>query len=91
MDIGNLGFKQEIVDDIIYREFEPTMDEDQLYWHKDAANRLIYVIEGEGWKLQMDNEIPFTLTENCEYFIQKETFHRLHLGKSKLILKIQEF
>lgn len=87
----NLGFKQQIVDDIIYREFDPSMDEDQLYWHKDAADRLIYVIEGEDWKLQMDNELPITLTKNCKYFIQKEIFHRLLLGKTKLVLKIQEF
>lgn len=91
MDFGNLGFKQEIIDDIIYREFEPSMDENQLYWHKDAADRLVEVVEGEGWKLQMDNEIPYSLVKNCEYFIQKETFHRLLLGKSKLILKIKEF
>jgi len=91
VDTGELGFHQEIVDGYIIRSFDITMEENQLYWHKDKENRVLYIVDGLGWKIQMDNELPFTLTKDGVYVVPKETFHRLVKGTTNLILKIKEF
>jgi len=62
-----------------------------LIWHKDKANRVFKVIYGTGWKLQMDNELPFELELGNNYHIKKEQFHRLHKGNSELKLEIKEY
>lgn len=90
MVTGDLGFQEEIIDGFIVRKFENSIDEHKLYWHLDAADRFISVVEGDNWKIQMDNELPITLIKNCDYFVQKETYHRLIKGNNDLILKIKE-
>ena len=52
-------------------------DEDELVWHRDKADRDVLIDSGSGWKLQMDNELPFDLIEGQTYHIPKMTFHRL--------------
>jgi len=49
------------------------------------------VIYGTGWKLQMDNELPFELEMGNNYHIKKEQFHRLHKGNGELKLEIKEY
>ena len=91
MDIGDLGFSQNIIDGYIFRTFSSDIEEDKLYWHKDKENRILFVIDGIGWKLQMDDELPISLVKNGIYSVPKETFHRLHKGETSLVLKIKEF
>ena len=90
MDFGDLGFHQETVGDYIIRTFPEMMNDDQLYWHLDAADRILTVLEGKNWKIQLDNELPVTLVTDTIYFIKKETYHRLIKGTGNLILKIKE-
>ena len=49
------------------------------------------MIYGTGWKLQMDNDLPFELELGQNYYIKKENFHRLHKGNSELKLEIKEY
>jgi len=71
------------------REFDNNSDE--LEWHRDRNDRLIEVIEGTDWMLQFDNDLPFIINKTNIIFIPKETFHRLHSGTDKLVLKIREY
>lgn len=71
------------------REFDNNSDE--LEWHRDRNDRLIEVIEGTNWMLQFDNDLPFIINKTNTVFIPKETFHRLHSGTDKLVLKIREY
>ena len=73
------------------RVFKEDVEQEQLIWHKDKNDRKIKVIWGTGWKLQMDNELPFDLEVGQNYFIEKETFHRLLKGNSELKLEIKEY
>lgn len=57
-----------------------------LYWHRDKEDRCIELIEGV-IKLQLDNELPITLIKGKEYFIPKETFHRV-IAKDNFKIKI---
>lgn len=90
MDTGNFPFQEEILDGYVVRYFDIEVDDDQLYWHKDEFDRLILVVVGEDWQLQLDNQLPVPLMEDMVYPIPKETFHRLIKGSTNLILKIKE-
>ena len=41
----------------------------ELVWHQDAEDREIEVLEGKGWELQMDNELPFAIKKGDRIFI----------------------
>ena len=61
-----------------------------LEWHRDREDRSIQVISGEGWSLQMDNELPKNLKMGTRHNIKKNTFHRLFSGKDDLLISIEE-
>ena len=70
----------------IVRTFSNEVSEDELVWHRDKEDRLIEVIKSGGWCLQLDEEMPTTLVEGSEYFIPKETFHRVIKGFEDLVV-----
>lgn len=77
------------------RFFSEKVDSTELVWHLDENDRLITVVSGIGWKLQIDNELPIDLFENSIYHIPKETYHRILKSSDKfitsLVLKVEEF
>ena len=73
------------------RTFKKNVKLDKLVWHKDKKDREFMVMEGTGWKLQMDNELPFELKVGSVYYIKKEKYHRLMKGNSDLKLEIREY
>ena len=76
--------------DLFLREFQHDVDEEELVWHRDRSDREIAVLSGNGWKLQMDDELPEELTQGRLYHINKMVYHRLIKGSGKLLLKIRE-
>jgi len=76
---------------IFTRVFKENVANSELVWHRDKNNRVIKVVWGTGWKLQMDNQLPYELEVGQNYHINKETFHRLHKGNSELKLEIKEY
>ena len=75
---------------IFLREFKRDIVSDELIWHMDREDRYVKVISGEGWELQMDNELPKILVENTIYFIPKYTYHRIIKGDTDLIVEIRK-
>ena len=65
-------------------------ESDELIWHRDAKNRTVKVLKSDGWRFQMDNELPMELKPGHLLEIEKETYHRLHKGVGELILEIEE-
>ena len=81
----------EVVEDkYIIREFSGDVDESELIWHRDKRPREVTVLQGEGWKLQMDNSLPKELEKGKLYNIPKMEYHRLIKGKGNLLLQIWE-
>lgn len=70
------------------RMFSPDVDEYDLEWHVDYEDRIVNVIQSDGWKLQFDNQIPQELIKNQEIFIEKMAWHRIIKGAGQLIVKI---
>jgi hypothetical protein len=75
------GDIRKIIEDIEVNEYE---------WHRDAEDRRIEVIEGEGWQLQYNGELPVELIIGDEYDIPKNMYHRVIPGKGDLLVKIQK-
>lgn len=75
----------------IHRRFPHNVEDDELKWHTDAADRRVTIIESNGWKLQMDNMLPVLLDVGSVHTILKDTWHRLHKGNGDLVILIEEF
>jgi len=83
----NLPYKETSLGNNQYiREFSINADDHELEWHIDKEDRIVEIIENNGWKIQLDNKLPIVLKDKL--FIPKETYHRVIKGKGKLIVKI---
>lgn len=74
----------------IIREFLDDVDDGELVWHRDKQAREVTVLEGTGWSLQLDNQLPKQLERGKLYTIPKMEYHRLIKGTGKLVVKIWE-
>jgi len=59
-------------------------------WQQHKRDRIITVLEGEGWQFQFDNDVPKMINSNEKLVIPKGVYHRLITGKTCLKLKIEE-
>jgi hypothetical protein len=73
----------------ILRHFTNFIQTD-FVWHRDKEDRIITIENGDSFQLQFENELPFMLQKHNEYFIPKETYHRIVAGSGKLIIKIRK-
>lgn len=83
-------YTEDTEDGYIIREFDSNISNEELVWHRDKKNRVVEIIEGSGWRLQMDNKLPIELKEGMVIEIPKETYHRIGRGNTKLVIKIKE-
>jgi quercetin dioxygenase-like cupin family protein len=72
----------------VIREFSSEVDPMELVWHQDEEDRTIEILEGEGWQLQRDNELPLALQEGDSIFIPMGQIHRVIKGDTNLKLQI---
>ena len=72
------------------RVFRQDVKEDDLIWHRDPKDRRLVVLEGYGWQLQIDNEVPMDLLEGHSYSIDKMEYHRVIKGEGDLVVRIYE-
>ena len=83
-------YRQEHFGNVIIREFGLDISPLELVWHRDKRDRIVEVLEGEGWEFQMDNQLPQVLKKGDVLDIPKEVYHRVKKGNSKLVIKITE-
>ena len=84
-------FEEEQIDQYNFiRTFPADVDEMDLIWHADKENRIITVLEGNGWKFQFDEEIPIKMTKGKSISILKGVVHRVIKGNGPLVIKLQK-
>lgn len=81
----------QLTDDIRVRTFDTNIDEDELVWHRDKRNRIVEILDGEGWMFQYENGLPFPMTKGDKIEITKEQYHRVIKGDTPLKIKIKEY
>ena len=75
----------------LLRTFSKDVLSEELAWHRDRNNRIVTVLEGEGWEIQFDDKLPEPLIVGKEYVVPAYTFHRIKRGTIDLKLKIEEY
>ena len=84
-------FKEEQIDQYNFiRTFSADVDEMDLIWHADKENRIITVLEGNGWKFQFDEELPIEMTDGLSISIFEGRIHRVIKGEGPLKIKLQK-
>jgi len=83
-----LPYTEEINHNLIVRKFSKDIDPIELLWHRDLKNREIKVLEGRGWKIQIDNQLPRDIDS---VVIPKEVWHRVIKGEDDLVIQIKEW
>ena len=84
-------FTEEQIDrNIFIRTFSTDVDEMDLIWHEDKENRVINVLEGNGWKFQFDEELPIEMTDGLSISIFEGRIHRIIKGEGPLKIKLQK-
>lgn len=72
----------------VIREFSQDTDPMSLVWHQDKEDRTITVLEGQGWQIQRDNELPLELQKGDTIFIPEYQVHRVIKGNTNLKIQI---
>lgn len=80
-----------LTDDIRVRTFDTNIDEDELVWHRDKRNRIVEILEGDGWMFQFEDGLPFPMIKGDKIQITKEQYHRVIKGDTPLKIKIKEY
>ena len=92
-----LPFKEKIIEEtetytLIQRDFMSTLIEEELNWHMDEEDREVFVVAGDGWYLQIENEIPQLMQKESIFKIPKETWHRIiNKNGTNLVINVRKY
>ena len=70
------------------RTFSKDINKLELVWHKDKEDRHIEILDGEGWSIQMDDQLPLAVSKGDRIFITEGQVHRVLKGTTDLKIKI---
>ena len=85
----NFPFEELSIDGRDVRVFSEDTDPRDLIWHRDAENRVIRIIESNGWKLQRDNSSPTDLEPGVSHFVKAGSWHRVIKGHGPLVVEVK--
>lgn len=91
--MSNFPFSERrIGKDRLVRRFSADTSQDELVWHRDRHSRIVQVLEGKGWSLQLDNKLPVPLAAGMSHRIPAQSWHRVMRseGASDLTVLIKE-
>jgi quercetin dioxygenase-like cupin family protein len=72
------------------REFNHDGPSEELEWHMDRRTRHVTVVEGDGWKLQLESGLPFVMVPGRTYEIPMRSWHRVIKGEGNLRIIVDE-
>ena len=80
--------QKNIKKNIFERVFSKDVDSEELIWHRDKKNRIVEILEGDNWLLQMENELPKKLSVGQKIEIHKD--HKL-FGLTLVVNTLKKF
>lgn len=75
-------------DDGDIRIFNVESADEEFVWHRDNEDRVIEVLEGDGWRFQPERSLPLLLKPGIGFTIRKGEYHRLIKGINDLKIRI---
>ena len=83
------AYKEKKISDRVFERTFSELNTKEFEWHRDKENRKIIILStGEGWRFQIDNQIPVDLYPGMILSIPKETFHRIISGTGELKIRL---
>ena len=76
------------IDDGDVRTFDINALDEEFVWHRDNEDRIIEILEGDGWQFQADNALPFLLKPGLSFEIKAGEYHRIIKGINDLRIRI---
>tara|TARA_B100001059_G_C17758249_1_gene541226 strand:+ start:318 stop:629 length:312 start_codon:yes stop_codon:yes gene_type:complete len=77
---------------IVQRSFCKDLCEEELIWHRDKEDRDIFLVEGNGWYIQRENELPQLMQKGSIFKIPKETWHRIiNKNGANLVINLRKY
>tara|TARA_B000000557_G_scaffold180990_1_gene147736 strand:- start:4003 stop:4287 length:285 start_codon:yes stop_codon:yes gene_type:complete len=92
-----LPFTEKIIEEtetyvLVQRSFMSNLIEEELNWHMDEEDREVFVVEGDGWYLQIENELPQMMQKESLFKIPKEIWHRIiNKNGTNLIINVRKY
>ena len=80
--------EKQISKQLFLREFSADVDEMDLIWHTDREDRIVHVLEGNKWKFQFDEQLPFEMLDGIDIIIPKGIIHRIIKGNGPLTIRV---
>lgn len=84
-----LPFDEVDIDNKKIRIFSESTDSNEFKWHRDMEDRKVTILDGEGWSIQFDNNLPQILIVGQEIIIPEGVYHRVIKGKGELKVSIE--
>jgi hypothetical protein len=84
-------YKDKVIKEGVFvRKFDKRVVMSESTWHRDARDRLVEVVAGDGWKIQVDNRVPVQMKVGDVYRVPAEMWHRIIPGGGDLTVLIRE-
>ncbi len=84
-------YTQRASEGAIVRTFSGVLDDVELKWHRDARDREVTFLSGDGWSIQLEGGLPMRAAPGDTVTIPRDAWHRLlREGTSDLIVSIRE-
>jgi len=79
-----------LAENVKYRRILNEGVADECTWHRDTKDRIVQIVEGRGWQIQFDNQLPVTVRPGDRIRILAQEWHRVIPGRGDLLMIIQE-
>jgi hypothetical protein len=90
--VVGLPFKETLVSeekiDTVIRIFDQDIEPDELKWHWDDEDRVIYPVNETDWMFQFDNQLPEKIDNKIK--ISKGVWHRIIKGTGNLEIIVEK-
>lgn len=88
--VNDLPFNETLKDGFYIRTFQSNLDNEDLKWHWDEEDRIVVCEHDTDWQIQIDEELPFRIERNKQYFIPEGVFHRIIKGTNDITFKVKK-
>lgn len=85
--VENEPYNQFVKNGYTYRVFDPKVEDDELKWHYDEEDRNIEVLISNNWLFQLDNQLPYIISNGDIIAIKTGEYHRIIKGSGCLIIR----
>lgn len=70
------------------RTFSRDVENEELKWHRDREDRIVFPVGQNDWMFQRDNQLPQPI--DSEIHIPAGEWHRVIKGTTDLVVRVQK-